>query len=188
MRQFLLGSDDGSKLFINGELVIDNDGLSSAPNPKPWLRIQEKWFEETGIFPIRIDYFNVGPSSSLQLSWIPPFKESVSLIRTPFIYAKCQYNGAGASEGPPTPVPQSMVDGNDNGGSSAPVFHSPLSLYTDWVFANFNEWKTVNLPEFTAEINDPVVILGPLSKVMNAQPDEVLVIILLFFQTLLRWR
>lgn len=178
--QFLLGSDDGSKLFINDELLIDNDGLSSGPNPKAWLRIKDKWFGETGIYPIRIDYFNIGSTSSLQLSWMPPFMESVSLVRMPYIYAKCQGNSPSESEVLSTPPPLSVVDDDPT-----PVFHSPLSLYADWVFANTKGWKLVNLPEFTAEFENPVVILGPLSRVTPAQPNEVLITVLLWLLLLL---
>ncbi|MBL8763753.1 MAG: alpha-L-fucosidase [Phycisphaerae bacterium] len=52
---FNLGSDDGSRLFIGGQLVIDNDGLHSlttrsaaAPLAKGWHPIRVEMFEKSG--------------------------------------------------------------------------------------------------------------------------------------------
>ena len=48
---FYLRSDDGSKLYLDGELVIDNNGSNSA-NTKESMKVLKK-----GVNPIRIDYF-----------------------------------------------------------------------------------------------------------------------------------
>ncbi len=52
---FALTSDDGSKLWIDGKLVVDNDGLHSsttksgaAPLAKGMHRITVEWFNKTG--------------------------------------------------------------------------------------------------------------------------------------------
>ncbi len=53
--QFQLTSDDGSRLWIDGELVVDNDGLHSSQAKtgaialaKGWHRFQLGWFNGTG--------------------------------------------------------------------------------------------------------------------------------------------
>lgn len=53
--QFALRSDDGSKLWIDGQLVINNDGLHSpiekfgvAPLEKGWHHIRVEWFNASG--------------------------------------------------------------------------------------------------------------------------------------------
>ncbi|MBS1724264.1 MAG: alpha-L-fucosidase [Armatimonadetes bacterium] len=53
--RFLLRSDDGGKLWIDGQLVVDNDGLHSpvekpgaAPLSKGWHHIRVEWFNKTG--------------------------------------------------------------------------------------------------------------------------------------------
>ena len=52
---FALTSDDGSRLLINGELVVDNDGLHSsqtklgvAPLGAGWHHVTVEWFNKTG--------------------------------------------------------------------------------------------------------------------------------------------
>jgi alpha-L-fucosidase len=52
---FALTSDDGSRLLIDGIVVVDNDGLhgtqerrGTAPLAKGWHRIQVEWFNKTG--------------------------------------------------------------------------------------------------------------------------------------------
>lgn len=48
---FYVRSDDGSKLFIDGELVVDNDGSHSARTRSGYIALQ------AGKHPIRIEYF-----------------------------------------------------------------------------------------------------------------------------------
>lgn len=58
--KFRLLSDDGSKLYIDSELIIDNDGLHS-PKSK-----EESVYFSKGEYPIRIDYFQ-GPKTKIAL-------------------------------------------------------------------------------------------------------------------------
>jgi PA14 domain len=58
--RFLLGSDDGSKLYIDGKRVIDNDGVH------PILYEQGSITLKGGIHRIRISYFQ-GPAAQLAL-------------------------------------------------------------------------------------------------------------------------
>lgn len=54
--EFILNSDDGSKLWINGRLVIDNDG----DHP---MRLKKETFKlEAGIYNIKIWYFQAYPN------------------------------------------------------------------------------------------------------------------------------
>lgn len=53
--RFALTSDDGAKLWIDGQLVVDNDGLhaaetkiGTAPLAKGWHRVELAWFNGTG--------------------------------------------------------------------------------------------------------------------------------------------
>ena len=55
MYEFALTSDDGSRLLIDGILVVDNDGLhgaeeekGSAPLAKGWHMFRIEWFNKTG--------------------------------------------------------------------------------------------------------------------------------------------
>ena len=48
---FYIRSDDGSKLFIDNELVVNNDGSHSARTKKGYIAL------EKGKHPIRLEYF-----------------------------------------------------------------------------------------------------------------------------------
>ncbi len=58
---FRLNSNDGSRLYIDGKLVIDHDGLHGAEEKGG------KIFLETGLHPIRVEFFQAGGGIFLQL-------------------------------------------------------------------------------------------------------------------------
>lgn len=66
---FGLLSDDGAKLYINGTLVVDNDGIHPAMGKKGEITL------EVGRHPVEIHYFQ-GPRYSIALQWTyqPPTK------------------------------------------------------------------------------------------------------------------
>jgi hypothetical protein len=70
-------SDDGSKLYIDGHLVIDNDGLHSAKGLAAFVRLKR------GEHRIRLSYFQ-GPRDevALILAVIPPGEDEFSLFNT----------------------------------------------------------------------------------------------------------
>jgi predicted esterase len=87
---FYTSSDDGSKLYINNSLVVNNDGLHGT---------QEKsgnyTFPQAGSYPFRVDFFQQGGGAALTTSWratslgiskqlIPDnaFKEEISIPGT----------------------------------------------------------------------------------------------------------
>jgi hypothetical protein len=50
--QFFTQCDDGSKLFINGKMVVDNDGDHGVVERSGKIKLDK------GLFPIRIEYYN----------------------------------------------------------------------------------------------------------------------------------
>ena len=66
---FGLLSDDGSRLYINGTLVVDNDGIHPPMGKKGEITL------EAGRHPVEIHYFQ-GPRYSIALQWTyqPPTK------------------------------------------------------------------------------------------------------------------
>jgi beta-glucosidase len=62
---FLLASDDGARLYLDDELIVDNwgnHGLEErASSPIP-LRAGEP-------HPLRVDYYEAGGAAGVQLSW-----------------------------------------------------------------------------------------------------------------------
>jgi roadblock/LC7 domain-containing protein len=69
---FTVWSDDGARIFINGNMVIDNDGLH------PFTRKDGSAMLEAGYHDLEIQYFQ-GPRAYLGLQWLwqPPGGESV---------------------------------------------------------------------------------------------------------------
>jgi|GEM_PF-3540277 len=63
---FNLASDDGSVLYINGEPVLDNDGLHGTRTRTVTLDLDE------GAHDIEVRYFENGGHQTLQLSWSGP--------------------------------------------------------------------------------------------------------------------
>lgn len=61
-----LASDDGSRLWLDGKLVVDNDGLHGA---------SEVWFDaplDAGLHSLRLDYFQHLGGRDLYLKWTGP--------------------------------------------------------------------------------------------------------------------
>lgn len=71
---FYLKSDDGSKLYLDGELLIDNDG-SHNKSTKTGMKALKK-----GMHPIQIDYFEDFLGEHLQLDFSGPTVEKSPAI------------------------------------------------------------------------------------------------------------
>jgi len=63
---FWTGSDDGSKLWIDGRLVVDNDG------PHAYQEMQGQVALRASLHPIRVTYFDSGGANYLRLFWQGP--------------------------------------------------------------------------------------------------------------------
>ena len=69
---FGLYADDGAKLYIDGRLVVDNDGVHPARGKQGYITLT------AGIYPVEIHYFQ-GPRQFIALQWYyQPPKEPVS--------------------------------------------------------------------------------------------------------------
>ena len=71
---FGLYSDDGAKLYIDGNLVVDNDGVHEGKGKRGSIMLS------TGVHPVEIHYFQ-GPRYSIALQWYythskEPFSET----------------------------------------------------------------------------------------------------------------
>ena len=64
---FEMLSDDGSKLYINGKPVVDNDGTHGPSSRRASIRLN------AGFHPVEIHYFQ-GPRFQIALQWFykPP--------------------------------------------------------------------------------------------------------------------
>jgi hypothetical protein len=63
---FGTNSDDGSLLYINDRLIVDNDGPHSATYVSGSLRLEER------VYPLRIRYFDIGIQGKMELYWKLP--------------------------------------------------------------------------------------------------------------------
>ena len=66
MYRFALTSDDGSKLWIDGQLVVDHDGLHGATEKQGAIALQQ------GLHAIEVVWFNRTGGASLELKWALP--------------------------------------------------------------------------------------------------------------------
>ena len=75
---FGLYADDGAKLYIDGTLIVDNDGIHGAKSETGIITLT------TGMYPVEIHYFQ-GPRDSIALQWYyqpptGPYSETTSSI------------------------------------------------------------------------------------------------------------
>ncbi|HPI74410.1 MAG TPA: PA14 domain-containing protein, partial [bacterium] len=63
---FYLLSNDGSKLYLNGKELIDNDGPHGAFEKSATLALKK------GEYPIQVKYFQAGAAKALRVSWSGP--------------------------------------------------------------------------------------------------------------------
>jgi glucose/arabinose dehydrogenase len=63
---FFLTSDDGARLFIDGQLVVDNDGLHAAVLETGTVNLS------AGQHTIEVQYFEAGGRATLDLDWSGP--------------------------------------------------------------------------------------------------------------------
>ncbi|MFM8579719.1 MAG: DUF1549 domain-containing protein, partial [Planctomycetaceae bacterium] len=76
--EFILDSDDGSRLSIDGRQVLDHDGIHGTGSPQSArLMLRE------GRLPIRLDYFQGLHGKGLTVLWSGPGVPSRSLTATP---------------------------------------------------------------------------------------------------------
>jgi alpha-L-fucosidase len=64
--RFELTSDDGSKLWIDGQVVVDNDGLHGPEQKRGALALA------AGLHTIEVVWFNATGGAELELEWAPP--------------------------------------------------------------------------------------------------------------------
>ncbi len=64
---FFLRSDDGSRLYINEQLIINNDGIKTQPEPKSYVVPLEVGFHQ-----IRIEYFQYKDGKDFSLRYVKP--------------------------------------------------------------------------------------------------------------------
>ncbi len=81
---FWLNSDDGSKLYINNQLLIDNDGLHSSDAGKSYILPLQK-----GFYPIRMEYFQKDGGRDLKLAYLTP--SAISTMNVTPIPFELQY-------------------------------------------------------------------------------------------------
>ncbi|MBC8065594.1 MAG: ThuA domain-containing protein [Chlorobia bacterium] len=71
---FRLSSDDGSMLFIDGKLVVDNDGVHAAAPKEKTVTLQQGWKN------LSIQYFEHEGDEVLKLEWKQPGSEEFKVV------------------------------------------------------------------------------------------------------------
>ncbi len=61
-------SDDGSRLYVNDQLIVDNDGLHGIQT------VANQVFLNKGLHAVRVDYFESNGGESLSVDWVAPLR------------------------------------------------------------------------------------------------------------------
>jgi hypothetical protein len=64
--RFALASDDGSKLWLDGQVVVDHDGLHGPTEKRGEIALA------AGLHAIEVVWFNASGGASLELQWAAP--------------------------------------------------------------------------------------------------------------------
>jgi predicted alpha/beta superfamily hydrolase len=80
---FALCSSDGSKLFINGHEIINNDGLHGTEWYKSYMVPLQK-----GFYPVRLEYFQAEGNRSLDLIYLSPITHETVSVTFGMMYFK----------------------------------------------------------------------------------------------------
>jgi len=129
---FRLGSDDGSRLFVNGKKLIDNDGTHGMEYKEGWVKL------EPGMAMVRVDYFDWGGAQGLSLSVSGPGVEKMELskgVRTDRSGGKGDFNEMVMKQ-----LPESLqaIVGIGAIAAMAPIFnHLWFLYYLVWMVLGF---------------------------------------------------
>jgi predicted alpha/beta superfamily hydrolase len=80
---FILSSDDGSKLVLNGREIINNDGVHGGDNPITYVVPLQK-----GYYPIHLEYFQGEGENMLHLQYLLPNKNMPEDVPFGMMYYK----------------------------------------------------------------------------------------------------
>lgn len=69
-----LRSDDGSRLYLNNELIINHDGRHGVTAKDAAVAL------EPGLHKLRVEHFDAGGNSALHLEWRPPEADAFTYI------------------------------------------------------------------------------------------------------------
>ncbi len=72
---FVMDSDDGSRLFIGDQLMIDYDGLHGSGKEKSYLVPLKK-----GFYPVRVEYFQKGGDMEFMFGYVKPNSMEFEMI------------------------------------------------------------------------------------------------------------
>lgn len=108
---FRLASDDGSRLSINGEVVVDHDGLHGSEVMDGTVELS------AGRHELEVDFFQAGGGATLALLWQPPGADDFEVVPNWVLATE----GGGARV--VSPGTKYCADVADGPGDNAPLNH-----------------------------------------------------------------
>ena len=78
--RFFLNSDDGSRLYIGGQLVVDNDGVHAVTEAEGSIALA------AGLHALTIVYFEKSGDQELAASWTPPGQNKQTITESDLVY------------------------------------------------------------------------------------------------------
>ncbi|KAJ9440769.1 Astacin [Diplonema papillatum] len=146
---FYLTSDDGSRMFLDGVLIIDNGGLHSSATKTATTLLVPRQYE------VRIEYFEYGGAQILKWEWKQPGaaeKEAVPLERLDPLYCQTT-DDAGRCEAPSIVfipsgtgiLTETYRAATGTSMQNFPVFDNtnPVDFWTGIVDFNTNQWSNL---------------------------------------------
>lgn len=83
---FFTQSDDGSRLLINGRVVVNNNG------PHPWQEAAGSIYLKAGLHPIVVEYFDMMGDSGLKVLWQGSWQANQAIPNKQIIPAKALFH------------------------------------------------------------------------------------------------
>jgi hypothetical protein len=81
---FYTHSDDGSRLFVDGRLIVNNNG------PHIWQEAAGSLYLRPGLHPFVVEYFDVSGESGLQVFWTRPWRGKELIPSASLFHRKTQ--------------------------------------------------------------------------------------------------
>ncbi|MDW7694507.1 alpha/beta hydrolase-fold protein [Flammeovirgaceae bacterium SG7u.111] len=80
---FGITSDDGSKMYLNEEMIINNDGLHAMEEPVSYILPLKE-----GFYPIKIEFFQQGGGQGIEIFYLKPNTQEPLPLSFDLLYSK----------------------------------------------------------------------------------------------------
>ncbi|KAJ9436984.1 hypothetical protein DIPPA_03422 [Diplonema papillatum] len=143
---FYISSDDGSRLFIDGSLIVDNGGLHGTRTKEGTLRL------DAGLHTVDLQYFEHTHASVLVFEWRTPRSGRTVVPQANLLVSATDFGSPVGAPVPPAgpvnlalykPVVSSATTGT--GAATNAVDGNPDTQWISWTAGTGPAWLTIDL-------------------------------------------